>query len=76
MNRPQKKRDFCSKSRTGDESWVYGYHTGTQQVIPLEVMLLPYKRVETDEVRLQEHVVHFLEQRGNSSGVFFFSASL
>ena len=31
------------------------------------VILLPAKRVEADEVRLQEHVVCFLEQWGNSS---------
>ena len=35
------------------------------------IMLLPSQRVEADEVRLQEYVVCFLEQRGNSSeGVF------
>ena len=34
-------------------------------------VILPSKRVETDEVRLQEHVVCFFEQWGNSSeGVY------
>jgi hypothetical protein len=37
---------------------------------------LPLKRVEADEVRLQDHVICFLEQWGISSeGVLFFSAS-
>jgi hypothetical protein len=30
------------------------------------IILLPYKRVEADEDRIQDHVVCFLEQRGSS----------
>ena len=37
------------------------------------VILLPYKRVEADEVRPQEHVVCFLEYGGSSSEGFFSS---
>jgi len=41
------------------------------------VILLPSKRVEADEVRLQEHVDCFLERLGSSSeGAFSFNASL
>ena len=36
-------------------------------IIPVEVILLPPKRVEADEVLLQGHVVCFLEQWANSS---------
>jgi len=51
-------------------SWLCPRNTAT-------VILLPPNRVETDEVRLQEHVVRFLEQWGYfSEAVFFFGASL
>jgi len=66
------ERDLHSKFRAGNESWVYGYDPGTkQQSSQWRVILLPSKRVEADEVILQEHFVCFLEQCGNSSeGVF------
>jgi len=38
-------------------------------------ILLPSKRVDADEVRLQDHVVCFLEQQGNSSEGVFSSVS-
>jgi len=41
------------------------------------VVILLSERVEADEVRLQEHVVCFLERLGSSSeGAFSFNASL
>ena len=58
----KRKRDFHSKFRAGDESWVYGYDPETKQCHPSgRVILLPSKRVGADEVRLQEYVC-FLEQ--------------
>jgi len=42
---------------------IPGYATGPSG----RVILLPSKRVEADEVRLQEHLMSVLEQWGNSS---------
>jgi len=61
-NRPKRKETSILSS--GQEMKA-GFMVMTQDkatVIPVEVILLPCKRVEAEEVILQEHVVCFLEQ--------------
>ena len=68
----KKEGNFHSKFRAGGECEVYG--NVKEQINSHRsgrVVLLPSKRVGADEVRLNEHVVCFLEQwRSSSEGVF------
>jgi len=68
----KKEREFHSKFRAGDESWVCVYDPGTkQQSSYWKSHPSAIQENLVDEVRLQEHVACFLEQWGSSSeGVF------
>jgi len=77
-NRPKRKEASILSS---EQDMKAGFVVMTQEQSNSHasgrVILLPSKRVEADEVRLQDHVICFLEQWGISSeGVLFFSASL
>ena len=72
-NRPERKEASILSS---EQEMRAGFMVMTQEQSNSHpsgrIILLPSKGVEADEVRLQEHVVCFLEQWGNSSeGVFY-----
>ena len=73
-NRPKRKEASILSS---EQEMKAGFMVMTQEQSNSHpsgrVILLPYKRVEADEVRPQEHVVCFLEYGGSSSEGFFSS---